>query len=114
MRLFAPASTLARWSVRILFLVLLAPCAIAGAESRHVDKRVPPVYPELAKRMHIFGAVRINASVSADGTVTQATATSGNKMLTTAAEEAVRKWKFAPADAPSSEIVEINFVENSN
>jgi TonB family protein len=115
MRLFAPSSRLAQWSFRVTLLALFIPCiAVAHAEGRHVERRVAPVYPELAKRMHITGAVRINAMVSTDGSVTQATATNGNKMLISAAEEAVRKWKFVQAETPTSEIVEINFVENGN
>ena len=68
-----------------------------------------PVYPELAKRMHIGGTVQIMATVAADGSVTDAEATTGNKMLTTAAEEAVKKWKFVAGDSQSTVNIAINF-----
>jgi TonB family protein len=94
----------------VLSLALLAcvtlPCFAAD---RKVQRRVQPVYPELAKRMRIGGAVRVEVTVAADGSVTEAKTISGNKMLAPAAEEAIRKWKFEPAAASSSENIEINF-----
>ncbi len=96
-----------------------ASCLVAGvglilslparAEDRHVQRRVPPVYPEIAKRMKIGGVVKISATVAADGTVTEAKAVSGNRMLVPAAEDAVKHWKFTPADSTSSVDVEVNF-----
>jgi TonB family protein len=109
MNLFAQPSRTMRWTVRILLMLVFIPCFVARAETRHVEKRVAPVYPELARRMHITGVVRVTASVSAGGNVTDAKATSGNQMLTSAAEEAVRKWKFVQSDAASSEVVEVSF-----
>jgi TonB family protein len=110
MNLFAQPSRTKRSTVRILLMLVLVPCFVARAETRHVEKRVQPVYPELARRMRITGVVRVTATVSADGNVTDAKATNGNQMLTSAAEEAVRKWKFAQSDASSSEVVEVSFV----
>ena len=110
MKFHIPPSGLVRTGIRIFSLMILAQCLVAHAEPRHVEKRVPPVYPELARRMHVAGVVRIAATVSADGTVTEVKVQSGNQMLVSAAEEAVRKWKFEQGDATSSEVVDVNFV----
>jgi TonB family protein len=67
------------------------------------------LYPELAKRMRITGVVRVEATVDADGKVTAVKALSGSHVLSPAAEEAVSKWKYAPADAASTVEVDINF-----
>ena len=109
MKVFLAASRSLRWSAGALLLALLIPCAQLRAENRHVEKRVAPMYPELARRMHITGVVKVSATVAADGTVKDVKAQSGNQMLVTAAEEAVRQWKFASADATSSESVEVTF-----
>ena len=95
----------------VLFALLALVCLslVATAENRKVEKRVQPVYPELAKRMHITGIVRISATVAPDGTVTEAKAVTGNKMLAVAAEEAVKKWKFVAGDAQSTVDIDINF-----
>lgn len=95
----------------VFSLVSLVPAL--HADERHVQKRVPPVYPELAKRMRIGGIVHISATVTADGSVKDAKATSGNKMLTSAAEDAVRKWKFVPGDSESTVGIDVNFEVNN-
>jgi TonB family protein len=84
----------------------------ACAADRKVERRVSPVYPELAKRMHIGGTVRVSATIAADGTVTDARTVSGNKMLAPAAEDAIRRWKFAPGDSQSTENIDIDFEVN--
>jgi TonB family protein len=80
-----------------------------AADSREVHSRVAPVYPEVARRMKIGGVVKVEAIVDAAGKVKDAKAISGNHVLSPAAEEAVRRWTFAPADAESTVDVEVNF-----
>jgi len=82
-----------------------------GAD-RKIERRVQPTYPELAKRMRIGGTVRVEVTIATDGTVTDAKTISGNKMLAPAAEEAIKKWKFAPGDGPSTENIAIDFEMN--
>lgn len=89
------------------FVVLAIPAHAAG--DRGIAARVAPVYPELAKRMKITGAVKVEATVDAAGKVTEAKAISGSKILEPAAEEAVRKWKFETGAASSTVEVEVNF-----
>ena len=92
------------------FMVLLAVSAVtARADERAVKTRIAPVYPELARRMKISGTVMVQVTVDSEGKVTDAKATSGNRLLAGAAEDAVRKWKFAPGDGVSVVNVEINF-----
>lgn len=98
----------------LLALLALACVSLASpADNRKVEKRVQPIYPELAKRMHVGGLVRVSVTVAPDGSVTEAKAVNGNKMLTLAAEEAVKKWKFVATDAQSTVDIDINF-EPSN
>jgi TonB family protein len=80
-----------------------------AADERPIKSRVAPAYPELAKRMRISGVVKLEATVDADGKVTAVKTLSGSHVLSPAAEEAVSKWKFAPADAASTVSVDVNF-----
>jgi TonB family protein len=97
----------------LLFFVACLLFALPGrADERRVEKRVPPVYPEIAKRMRIAGVVHVEATVAPDGSVTMVKATAGNKMLSPAAEDAVRRWKFVPGDNQSTVGVDINFEMN--
>jgi TonB family protein len=89
---------------------LMGLLALPGyANDRAVKSKVPPVYPEIAKRMKITGVVKVEAKVDADGKVTDVKTLSGSRTLSPAAEEAVRKWRFAPAAATSTEDVDVNF-----
>jgi TonB family protein len=90
-------------------LTTFMPVPARAAGDREVKSRVAPVYPELAKRMKITGAVRVEAKVNPDGNVLEAKAISGNRMLSPAAEDAVRKWKFESGAGVSTEQIEINF-----
>jgi len=87
----------------------------AGAQSdlptsdRKVATRVTAVYPELAKKMHIHGAVRVEAIVRPNGTVKSTRVLGGNPVLVDAAQDAVSKWKFEPAQAETTEVVQLVF-----
>ncbi len=98
--------------VLLAALVCLLFAAQAHADDRRVEKRVSPIYPEIAKRMHVSGVVHIEATVAPDGSVTAVKATTGNKMLTLAAEDAVKRWKFVPGDGQSTVGIDVNFEAN--
>jgi TonB family protein len=95
-------------SLALIAMAVSLPLHAADSE-RSVKSRVAPVYPEIAKRMHIGGEVKISATVAPDGSVSATKAVSGNKMLSGAAEEAVHKWKFVSAAEESTVEVSINF-----
>lgn len=99
--------------VSVLAFAVTACIALpAFAADRKVERRVAPQYPELAKRMHIEGTVRVRATVAPDGSVTQAKTISGNRMLAPAAEQAIRKWKFEPETTASTESIAVDFQVN--
>lgn len=98
---------------RILRAVAIAAlvCLVlpSWAEERAVKTRVAPVYPEMARRLKISGSVVVKATVEPDGKVSEAKAVNGNRMLANAAEDAVRKWKFASSAESTTIDVEVNF-----
>lgn len=83
--------------------------ALAGNVHRAVVTRVPPVYPELAHRMHVGGKVVLLVQIQADGTVSDTKVESGHALLTAAAQDAVKRWRFAPNTEPSESEVEVTF-----
>jgi TonB family protein len=92
-----------------LAMVVAMALPARAADERAVKSRVPPVYPEIAKRMRISGIVKIEAAIDADGKVTSVKTISGNRALSSAAEEAVSKWKYVPSAAASVVEVDVNF-----
>ncbi|MFZ0661320.1 MAG: energy transducer TonB [Acidobacteriaceae bacterium] len=93
----------------LLFAVVACAALPARANDRKVQRRCRPVYPELARRMHIEGTVRIEVAIAPSGAVTRAKVVSGNSLLAPAAERAIRKWKFAPESTPSTENINVDF-----
>jgi TonB family protein len=82
--------------------------ATSGNETRKVVRRVAPAYPDLAKRMGVSGAVKLELTVSASGKVTEAKVLGGHPILAGAAQQVVQNWTFEPG-ASSTELVVINF-----
>jgi TonB family protein len=82
---------------------------VSSGSERKVSARVAPAYPDLARKMHIHGVVRIEAIVRPNGTVKSTRVLGGNPVLVEAAQDAVRKWKFEPAPSETTEIVQLAF-----
>jgi TonB family protein len=93
-----------------LALVVIMSIPALASDYRAIKSKVPPIYPDLARRMKIEGTVNVEATVDAEGKVKSAKALNGNAILVPAAEDAVYKWRFESASAESKEKVEINFV----
>jgi TonB family protein len=91
-----------------LALVVALAMPARAADGRAVKTRIAPAYPEIAKRMRISGIVRLAVTVDPEGKVTDVKPLSGNTMLSTAAAEAVRRWRFEPGSESTEEIA-LNF-----
>ncbi|MGH9548106.1 MAG: energy transducer TonB, partial [Terriglobales bacterium] len=59
-------------------------------------RKVQPVYPVEARRMHMAGSVVIDAVVNVEGQVDDLKLVSGEPLLSAAAMDAVRKWQYSP------------------
>ena len=96
--------------IAVFFAVVAAFTSAGFAEDRKAKSEVKPVYPELARRMNLTGVVKMQIEISPAGTVTSAKAVGGHPLLIESATDAVRKWRFEPAQAASTQIVEFKFV----
>jgi protein TonB len=67
-----------------------------GELQKHLEQSVAPVYPEVARKAGIEGDVVLRTYVSSNGRVTGLKAVSGPPLLTRAAIEAVRQWRYQP------------------
>ncbi len=64
--------------------------------------------------MGISGIVRLAVVIAPNGNVKTTSAVGGHPLLVNAAMDAVKKWKFEPAGAASTETVEIKFEPQTN
>jgi len=92
-------------------LALGAPVA-AEDDGRKVKSRVAPTYPELAKRMNVTGAVKLQVTIAPNGVVKTAKVIGGHPLLVDPAIDAVKKWKYEPASEESTQVVEFRFENN--
>lgn len=67
-----------------------------AALSQHVDHRVPPAYPPIAKAAHIQGTVVFDVRVGASGKIESMKVLSGPAMLQQAAIDCLKQWTFHP------------------
>jgi len=101
----------------VLLLLLLTIAASTGlaqdsetsSHARKVVHMVPPVYPDLARRMQISGVVKLRATVVPNGSVKAIEPVGGNPVLIKAAQDAVTNWKYAPAPDETRELIELRF-----
>ena len=61
-----------------------------------LTRPVQPNYPLLAKEMKVQGAVVLEALIGRDGNIQDLHVLSGPTILSTAAREAVKQWRFRP------------------
>jgi TonB family protein len=76
---------------------------------RRAKNRVQPTYPELARKMNIAGTVKIEVIVAPNGSVKEARIVGGHPVLASAALDAAKKWRFDPASAESSGVIDFKF-----
>ncbi len=67
-----------------------------GVSQGLLIKKVQPVYPRNALTMHMEGAVELTATISKTGVITAVKVVSGEQLLTKAAVDAVKQWKYKP------------------
>jgi len=58
--------------------------------------KVAPKYPKKAKKQHLEGTVRLKILIDPKGNVIEVSAINGDSLLTSAAIEAVKKWRYKP------------------
>lgn len=69
-----------------------------GVVSGEAIRRAEPAYPQRAKTARVSGTVVVEVTVDELGNVVAARAVSGHALLTDAAVDAARGWKFKPTE----------------
>jgi len=67
-----------------------------GVESALLVRKTVPVYPSLARAMHVEGTVALAATISKGGTIENLRVVSGPPILQGAALDAVKTWLYRP------------------
>jgi len=67
-----------------------------GVVAGLVIRKVQPNYPQLAKTARVQGNVQLAALIGKDGTIQNLHVLSGHPLLTQAALDAVKQWRYKP------------------
>lgn len=76
---------------------------------RKVKSKIQPTYPEIARKLGLTGTVRLEIVIAPNGSVKETKVIGGHPILVTAAEDAVKKWKFEPASGETTGTLEFKF-----
>jgi periplasmic protein TonB len=84
-----------------------------------VSQPVNPGYPMLARQMKVQGSVILQALIGRDGTIQDLHVVSGPTILSDAAQDAVRQWRFKPHYVGSEAVetqakITVNFTISTN
>jgi len=69
---------------------------VSAGAAQILSRPVEPNYPLLAKQMKVQGAVVLEALIGRDGNIQDLHILSGPPILSSAAREAVKQWRFKP------------------
>jgi len=79
------------------------------AAKRKIRVKLTPTYPALARQMNVYGRVKIEATVAADGHVVATRVVGGSPLLVMAALDAIKRFQFEPGPKDTTETVEFQF-----
>ena len=89
--------------------VYVRPVRAQDSIDRKVKSKIAPTYPEIARKLGLTGTVKLEIVIAANGSVKETKVIGGHPILVTAAEDAVKKWKFEPAAGETTGTLEFKF-----
>jgi len=99
--------------VIFLGMIVFSPSFSSAQEQpeskRKVVSKVVPTYPELARKLQISGAVRVEVVVAPSGRAKLTQVIGGNPLLAQSAVEAIGRWKWESAPQETKEFVVLYF-----
>jgi TonB family protein len=97
----------------LLSISFLVPAGFGQQEqsesNRKILNRVTPQYPAMARTLNLRGSVKAEAVVQPNGMVKAVEVKGGHPVLVRAAQDAIYKWKWAPASHETREPIEVKF-----
>ena len=98
-----------------LLFALFGLCSFEVSAAQEVTRKViaktAPTYPELAKRMHVTGKVRLEIVITTSGAVKSARMVGGNPVFEKNALDAVKQWKFESAQTETKTVLVLEFAD---
>ena len=87
----------------------LGASSLRAQEGRKVITNPTPVYPEIAKRMHLSGSVKVEVTIAPDGKIKEIKVIGGHPLLVASVEDTLKNWKYAQSKEETTTMLEFNF-----
>jgi protein TonB len=92
----------------VVLLCVLAVTA-SGQEVRKVIAKPTPRYPEIAKRLNLVGAVKVEIVIGPDGRVKETRVLGGHPIFIDSVVAALKEWKYEPNKTETTTILTFEF-----
>jgi TonB family protein len=92
-------------------MIGLAASSLPAQENRKVISNPTPVYPELARKVHLTGTVKVQVVIGADGKIRDVKVIGGHPLLVDAVQDTLKNWKYAAASGETTTLLQFNFHE---
>jgi outer membrane biosynthesis protein TonB len=89
--------------------LMLIGMPVCAQSARKVISNPEPVYPELAKKMHLTGVVKVVVVIGPEGQIKTMDFQGGHPLLIESVQTALKQWKYAPASSESKILLEFKF-----
>jgi TonB family protein len=103
---------LRRWRLQLLALSLVC-FSWQGSLSQELPRKAiskkSPTVPELARKLHLMGNVKLELVVAPDGAVTSAKMLGGSPVFEECAVQAAKQWRFERAEKETKEEIVMQF-----
>ena len=93
----------------LAMLLLLTAVNLPAQEGRKPISNPTPAYPEIARKLHLAGVVKVQVVIATDGQIKSTKVIGGHPLLVNAVEDTLKKWKYAPSSAETEALLEFNF-----
>jgi len=102
---------LARITARasLAMTIFLTVVNLPAQEGRKLLSNPTPPFPEIARRMHLAGVVKVQVVIATDGKIKETKVIGGHPLLVSAVEDTLKNWKYAPASSETTTQLEFNF-----
>jgi len=97
------------WLAIAMSLSLTATNIPAQETSRKVISNPTPIYPDLAKKAHVTGVVKVQVVIAADGKIKDVKVIGGHPLLIDSVQETLKNWKYAPSTSDTTTVLAFNF-----
>jgi TonB family protein len=94
--------------LRVVAISLVA-LSLPAQGDRKLIADPAPVYPEIARRLHLTGVVKVQVVIGADGRIKEVKVVGGHPVLVNEVQEKLKNWKYAPSSNETTAFLEFTF-----